>query len=196
MLNSAWPFSSDTGSSGLTDASLVFGKLSKTIHRGFKFDRMFPSDDLDPNALLELDQLALVSMKTQDAPRSVMEKIVRLLRDFGQKKDLERYGRYLLKRQRSRTSTEVPGVLPSAFLPEDRDDNGPLAKMRKNPAFKDLFEHAGVSSMDDSTMRRLAMAHKEDRRHVLYQMFWSPEALDLCGTSLPSYLGFELPGAI
>lgn len=176
MLNSAWPFSSDTGSSGLTDASLVFGKLSKTIHRGFKFDRMFPSDDLDPNALLELDQLALVSMKTQDAPRSVMEKIVRLLRDFGQKKDLERYGRYLLKRQRSRTSTEVPGVLPSAFLPEDRDDNGPLAKMRKNPAFKDLFEHAGVSSMDDSTMRRLAMAHKEDRRHVLYQMFWSPEA--------------------
>lgn len=176
MLNSAWPFSSGTGSSGVTDASLVFGKLSKTIHRGFKFDRMFPSDDLDPNALLELDQLALVSMKTQDAPRSVMEKIVRLLRDFGQKKDLERYGRYLLKRQRSRTSAEVPGVLPSAFLPEDRDDNGPLAKMRKNPAFKDLFEHAGVSSMDDSTMRRLAMAHKEDRRHVLYQMFWSPEA--------------------
>eukprot|EP00913_Durusdinium_trenchii_P019763 g18578.t1 len=92
--------------SGVSDAELVFGKLSKTIHRGFKFDRMFPSDDLDPEALLELDQLALTSMKTQDAPRPVMEKIVRLLRDFGQKKDLERYGRYLLKRQRSRTFLE------------------------------------------------------------------------------------------
>lgn len=168
--------SSRRGSSGVTDAKLIFGKLSKTIHRGFKFDRMFPSDDLDPNALLELDQLALVSMKTQDAPRSVMEKVVRLLRDFGQKQDLQRYGRYLLKRQRSRTSTEIPSVLPSAFLPEDDRDNGPLAKMRKNPAFKDLFDHAGVNNMDDSSMRRLAVAHKEDRRHVLYQMFWSPEA--------------------
>ena len=65
-----------------------------------------------------------------------------MLRDFGQKKDLERYGRYLLKRQRSRTSTEVPGVLPSAFLPES-DDGGPLAKMRKNPAFKARLQVGG-----------------------------------------------------
>ena len=43
---------------------------------------MFASDDLDPSSLLELDQLALVSMKTQDAPRSVMEKIVRPLEAF------------------------------------------------------------------------------------------------------------------
>ncbi|CAE7199963.1 Mettl17 [Symbiodinium natans] len=155
---------------------------------------MFDSDDLDPQSLMEpappawvmqepedllerLDQIALVSMKTQDAPRSIMEKIVRLLRDFGQKQDLQRYGRYLLKRQRSRTSTEIPAVLPSAFLPEgEGEGEGPIAKMRKNPAFKDLFDHAGVRNLDDSTMRRLAIAHMQDRRHVLYQMFWSPEA--------------------
>eukprot|EP00439_Symbiodinium_sp_Y106_P010410 s452_g1.t1 len=162
---------------GAKDAKLVFANLSKTIHRGFKFDRMFESDDLDPQSLLELDQMALVSMKTQDAPRNIMEKIVRLLRDFGQKKDLQRYGRYMLKRQRSRTSTEIPAVLPSAFLPEgEGEGEGPIAKMRKNPAFKDLFDHAGVRNLDDSAMRRLAMAHMQDRRHVLYQMFWSPEA--------------------
>ncbi|CAJ1388237.1 unnamed protein product [Effrenium voratum] len=170
--------SSSAGSQGLgvKDAGVVFASLSKSIYRGFKFDRMFPSDDLDPQAVKELEQLALMSLKTQDAPRQVMEKIVRLLRDFGQKKDLQRYGRYLLKRQRSRTSTEVPQVLPSEFLPESDHDNGPLAQMRKNPAFKDLFDHAGVRNLNDSTMRRLAIAHKEDRRHVLYQMFWSPEA--------------------
>ncbi|OLQ14928.1 hypothetical protein AK812_SmicGene926 [Symbiodinium microadriaticum] len=162
---------------GAKDADLVFANLSKTIHRGFKFDRMFESDDLDPQSLLELDQMALVSMKTQDAPRNIMEKIVRLLRDFGQKKDLQRYGRYMLKRQRSRTSTEIPAVLPSAFLPEgEGEGEGPIAKLRKNPAFKDLFDHAGVRNLDDSAMRRLAMAHMQDRRHVLYQMFWSPEA--------------------
>lgn len=30
---------------------------------------MFPSDDLDPQAVKELEQLALMSLKTQDAPR-------------------------------------------------------------------------------------------------------------------------------
>eukprot|EP00931_Biecheleriopsis_adriatica_P049982 TRINITY_DN28923_c0_g1_i1.p1 TRINITY_DN28923_c0_g1~~TRINITY_DN28923_c0_g1_i1.p1 ORF type:complete len:574 (+),score=99.47 TRINITY_DN28923_c0_g1_i1:27-1724(+) len=169
--------SESSGASGVEDTKLAFGSLSKTIHRGFKFDRMFPSDDQSPESVLELDQLALVSMKTQDAPRAVMEKIVRLLRDFGQKKDLERYGRYMLKKQRSRTSAETPSVLPSWFLPEgEGDGNGPIAKLRKNPAFKDLFAHAGVASLDDSALRRLAIAHKEDKRHVLYQMFWSPEA--------------------
>ena len=41
---------------------------------------------------------------------------------------------------------------------------------------QDLFEHGGANLLDDSTLQRLAVAHKEDKRHVLYQMFWSPEA--------------------
>jgi len=138
---------------------------------------MFLSDANDPQAVLELDQAAMMSMKTQDVPFVIQEKIVKLLRDFGQKKDLERYGRYLRKKTRSRTSTEVPRLLPSYFLPEQDDpDAGPIGKLRKNPAFKDLFAHTDVTSLDDSTLSRLGIANLEDRRNKLFQMFWSPEA--------------------
>jgi len=132
---------------------------------------------LDPETLLDMDQVAVVSMKTQLIPIRIKEKIEKLLFDFGQKKDLERYGRYVLRKTRSRTSAEVPSVLPSWFLPEQRDeDGGPLANLRKNPAFRDLFEHAGMSALDDSALKRLSVANAEERRHKLFQMFWSPEA--------------------
>merc|ERR1719330_74671 len=118
-----------------------------------------------------------MSMKTQDVPKPTMDRIVKLLREFGRKKDLERYGRYLLKRTRSRTSAETPAVLSSWFLPEHADEeSGPVAKRKKNPAFKDIFDHAGSFSLDDATMSRLAKANAEDKRHKLFQMFWSPEA--------------------
>lgn len=161
----------------LDDPRAVFGGLSNSIHRGFKFDRILKSDDLDPENVLELDQMALMSLKTQDVPVAIMEKIAKVLKDFGHKKDLERYGRFLRKKVRSRTAVEVPSVLSSAFLPEQADpDGGPLAKLRKNPAFKDLFDHTDWSSLEDSAMRRLAFADKEERLHKLFQMFWSPEA--------------------
>lgn len=158
------------------DEIAAFGNLSKSIHRGFKFDRMFPSDDLDPESIQKLDQLAMMSMKTQECPRHLMEKIVKLLREFGQKHDLERYGRYMVRKVRSRTSTETPRMLASHFLPEeDNEDNGPLAKLRRNPALKDLWDHMGDISMDESTLKRLAYASAEEGQHKLYQMFWSPE---------------------
>lgn len=169
--------SSSSAGIGLNDPEVAFGGLSKTMHRGFKFDRMFKSDELDPEDLLELDHMALMSLKTQDLPRLITEKIRRLLKDFGQKKDLERYGRYLRKKVRSRTAAETPEVLPSCFLPEsDQENSGPLSKLRKNPAFADLFQHTDATSLDDSTIRRLAIAHREESRHKLFQMFWSPEA--------------------
>lgn len=162
-------------SSSSSSGAEFFGMLSKTIHRGYKFDRMFISDGLDPQDVLALDQMALMSMKTQDLPWVLHDKIVMVLRDFGQKRDLERYGRYLRKKVRSRTSTEVPRLLPSTFLPEDLD-GGPIEKLRRNPAFKDLFQHAGLDALDDTSLRHLAIANAEDRRNRLFQMYWSPEA--------------------
>merc|ERR1719242_362941 len=52
----------------LNDPRAVFGGLSKSIHRGFKFDRIMKSDGLDPENVMELDQMALMSLKTQDVP--------------------------------------------------------------------------------------------------------------------------------
>lgn len=165
------------GAAGVADAEVAFGNLSKRIHRGFKFDRVFPSDGMSPTAMMELDHIALASLKTQGVPRPITEKIARLLTEFGQKKDLERYGRFMQKKVRSRTSSETPRVLISVFLPEHEDeDQGPLAKLRKNPAFRDLFANIGASSLGDSAMKRLAVANMEERRHKLFHMFWSPEA--------------------
>jgi len=161
---------------GLTEHE-AFSTLSSSIHRGFKFDRMFESDEVTPQKVLELDQMAMLSLKTQDVPFAIKSKIVRMLRDFGQKRDLEQYGKYMVKRIRSRTATEVPSVLSSQFLPEtESEDGGPIARLRKNPIFKDLFAHAGTTSLDDSSLSRLAKAHTQDRRSRLFQMFWSPEA--------------------
>eukprot|EP00928_Gymnodinium_smaydae_P089131 TRINITY_DN73134_c0_g1_i1.p1 TRINITY_DN73134_c0_g1~~TRINITY_DN73134_c0_g1_i1.p1 ORF type:complete len:610 (-),score=83.42 TRINITY_DN73134_c0_g1_i1:65-1894(-) len=155
----------------------AFDNLSKRIHRGYKFDRMFQGQGLSPQMILEMDAIAMMSTKTQTVPYSVMDKIVRLLKDFGEKRSLERYGRYMLKKVRSRTSAEPPRVLSSLFLPEQDDDQfGPVAKLRNNPIFKDLFDHAGMSAMDDATLRRLGVANMEEKRHKLFQMFWSPEA--------------------
>jgi len=155
----------------------TFAHLSRTIHRGFKFDRIFVTDGPDPQSILNLDQMALCSLKTLDLPAQIEDKVIKLLRDFGQKKGLERYGKYMNKKIRTRTSAEVPRMLPSLFLPEhDHQDDGPIGRLKRNPAFKDLFEHADVTSLSDSTLGRLAIANMEDRRNKLFQMFWSPEA--------------------
>eukprot|EP00929_Paragymnodinium_shiwhaense_P088140 TRINITY_DN48353_c0_g1_i1.p1 TRINITY_DN48353_c0_g1~~TRINITY_DN48353_c0_g1_i1.p1 ORF type:complete len:610 (+),score=112.78 TRINITY_DN48353_c0_g1_i1:50-1831(+) len=162
----------------ILDPAMAFGNLSSKLHRGYKFDRMFQSAQSgQPEEVQELDSVAMMSLKTQEVPRILMEKVAKLLKDFGRKKDLERYGKYLHKKTRSRTSAEPPRLLSSMFLPEQDDDvKSPIAKLKKNPAFKDLFDHAGATSLDDATLRRLSVAYSEERRHKLFQMFWSPEA--------------------
>lgn len=78
---------------------------------------------------MELDNLAMCTQKTNFLNPLLKAKvgfvefrsaywlqIIRLLRDFGNKKDVERYARYVMQRQRSRSSTELPRVLSSAFV--------------------------------------------------------------------------------
>ena len=69
--------------------------------------------------LLALDQVAMVSMKTQIMPKPIIEKIVNLLRDFGQKKNLERHGKYMMKRVRSRTSAEASCSVVQSCIPSE-----------------------------------------------------------------------------
>merc|ERR1712137_595724 len=76
-----------------------------------------------------------------------------------------------------RTSTEIPKTLQSLFLPEhEEEDGGALARLRRNPAFKDLFTHTGGIELDQALMDQIAVAHEHDQRHKIFQMSWSPEA--------------------
>merc|ERR1719201_3259104 len=86
--------------------------------------------------------MALAGMKTTDMPPKVHEKIRKVLLEFGKKKQLEQFGRYVGKKIRSRSSTEIPTVLPSMF--QHSDDGQPtdvFARLRAHPHFQELFAH-------------------------------------------------------
>ncbi|KAF4667346.1 Methyltransferase-like protein 17, mitochondrial [Perkinsus olseni] len=157
---------------------------NEAITRGFKFDRHFGSpSELDPLYVVELDNLAMCTQKTNFLNPLLRAKIIRLLRDFGNKKDVERYARYVMQRQRSRSSTELPRVLSSAFLPEKEEDKDKtrLDRITKGQHFQEL-KHTMPELFDPersqeiSELQRLSIAHAEDSRHRLYQQFYSPEA--------------------
>ncbi|KAF4709440.1 Methyltransferase-like protein 17, mitochondrial, partial [Perkinsus olseni] len=161
-----------------------FHMNNEAITRGFKFDRHFGSpSELDPLYVVELDNLAMCTQKTNFLNPLLKAKIIRLLRDFGNKKDVERYARYVMQRQRSRSSTELPRVLSSAFLPEKEEekDKTRLDRITKGQHFQEL-KHTMPELFDPersqeiSELQRLSIAHAEDSRHRLYQQFYSPEA--------------------
>eukprot|EP00397_Hematodinium_sp_SG-2012_P004962 GEMP01004977.1.p1 GENE.GEMP01004977.1~~GEMP01004977.1.p1 ORF type:complete len:545 (+),score=91.24 GEMP01004977.1:1691-3325(+) len=152
-----------------SSSSTPFEFLSKSVHRGFKFDRIGLPDGKEPLDESEKDQMAMASMKTTDIPPDICNKIVRLLKDFGHKKEIQRYGRHVSQKIRSRTSSEIPKVLSSRFLPE-QEGRSEVDRLQSHPAFE------GENIDDESYVRRLALAHAEDSKHKLYQMFWSPHS--------------------
>ena len=194
----------------------VWHRFSRSIFRGFKFDRIFPSDGLGPAQIVELDRMAMTGLRATDIPPAIIEKIIYLLQKFGRKRDLERYGRYLRKKTRSRTCVEIPRVLASETLHDD--GNTRLDKLMRNQSYKDLHQiaeqwrtitetgkveisqspiegveqHAtgsqSIAGTSMSEITRLALAHAEDSRHKLYQMTWSPE-------STLTYLAHNYAGA-
>jgi len=143
--------------------------LSKSLYRGFKFDRVGAPNEKTPENEAERDALAMTSMKTTDIPPEICNKIIRLLKDYGHKKDIERYGRFVSQKIRSRTSVEIPKVLSSSFLPE-QEGLSEVERLQNHPAYQ------GAELAETSYVKRLAHAHAEDSRHKLYQMFWSPHS--------------------
>ena len=65
-----------------------------------------------------------------------------MLKDFGNKKDLESFGHYMIEIMRTRSSSEVPKVLSSKFLPEYDPGFSPLDRITKDPVF--VAAHMGI----------------------------------------------------
>ncbi|CEL98183.1 unnamed protein product [Vitrella brassicaformis CCMP3155] len=151
------------------------------IYRGFKFDRVADSKAKSPEELIELDQMAMVGMKSFKLTLKIRTIISEMLKRFGHKGDLEEMGKYMQMRLRTRTSAEVPRVLPSNLLPESEQGQSVVDKILSKPGYKELNELLQVAQSlpDESEVKKLAIAHAEDSRHKLYNMTsvsYSPQA--------------------
>uniref|UniRef100_A0A0G4GVQ8 Ribosomal small subunit Rsm22 n=1 Tax=Chromera velia CCMP2878 TaxID=1169474 RepID=A0A0G4GVQ8_9ALVE len=150
------------------------------VHRSFRFDRVHDWVGESPDSLIELDQMAMTSMKTLRVPAEVKRKMYVLLKEFGHKKGVEAMGRFVARRQVSRTSSELPRVLPSRLLPTSEEGESTVQKLLRSKTFKDLQPFIDAQKEEslppDSEILRLALAQMDDSQHKLYRPAYSPEA--------------------
>lgn len=149
---------------------------SSSLYRGFKFDRMLDSSAPQPEETILLDQMAMTSMKTLVIPLNIREKLHMLQREIGDKKYVEKLGWWMNRRYRSRTSVEIPRVLPSRLLPQEVEGKSRVDDILRSPVYKELKKHIDIENdlPEDSEIYRLALAHAEDTRHRLYVRTFTP----------------------
>lgn len=173
---------------------------------------MTPEEYVQADPDSQLERQSSTSITVLKTPHHFLDKVFRLTKDFGHKKDLQRYGRFVMQIIRSRTSAEIPKYLPSRFLPDDDVGRNRIDRIIQDPIYQAslageeeiVFDEDGnpmegghggvdkgrrqkvVKTMEN--LARLAKAHAEDTRHKLYQMFWSPEAA-------LAYVAHRFPGA-
>lgn len=169
-------------------------RLSKSIPREVQYDPLSRAAPVDPSKIVELDYMSMCGLKTSELPEALQEKVVALLEQFGFKGDLERFGKYMVARYRSRACAETPQVLPSALIPEKklRSHKTPLERVFASKGFADLreampelFTEQSAASLS-SAYAQTAISNAQDDKHKLYQMFYSP------GTAV-TYLAHRFP---
>jgi ribosomal protein RSM22 (predicted rRNA methylase) len=149
---------------------------------------------VDPEKIVELDYMSMCGLKTNELPDDIQAKLLKLLEQFGYKGDLERFGKYMVARYRSRACSETPKVLPSVLLPEKsmKRTKTPLERLLNSKGFDDLrgampdlFKQSQDSGIG-SSFSQTAISNAEDDKHKTYQMFYSP------GTAV-TYLAHRFP---
>jgi ribosomal protein RSM22 (predicted rRNA methylase) len=168
-------------------------RLSKSLPRERQYDPLSRAPPVHPEDVVELDYMSMCGLKTSELPESIQEKVFVLLDQFGFKGDLERFGKYMVARFRSRACTETPKVLPSVLVPQKtlKVTKTPLERLFASKGFADLrgampelFETEKEVSAEDYA--QLSISNAEDSKHKVYQMFYSP------GTSV-TYLAHRFP---
>jgi ribosomal protein RSM22 (predicted rRNA methylase) len=149
---------------------------------------------IDPSKVVELDYMSMCGLKTSELPEPIQVKVFQLLEQFGYKGDLERFGKYMVARYRSRACAESPQVLPSVVIPERsmKHNKTPLERLLGSQGFADLrgampelFTDEAVAGLN-SSFSQSSISSAEDDRHKIYQMFYSP------GTAV-TYLAHRFP---
>jgi hypothetical protein len=158
------------------------------------YDPLSKAKPIDPAREVELDHTSMCGLKTNELPESKLEKIRMLLEKFGYKGDLEKFGKYMVARYRSRSCTETPRVLPSSLVPAKtmKVSKTPLERLFNSKGFSDLkvavpelFTSEAIHEVEGD-LRQTAISNAEDDKHKLFQMFYSP------GTAV-TYLAHRFP---
>ena len=170
-------------------------RLSSSVPRAPVFDPLSRSNPIDPEREIELDQMSMCGLQTNELPEAILDKIRVLLENFGFKGDLERFGKYMVSRYRSRSCAETPRALPSALVPAKsmKVSKTPLERILKSKGFAelkgalpDLFSEQAVHEIEGD-LAQTALSESEDAKHQQFQMFYSP------GTAV-TYLAHRFPG--
>ena len=170
-------------------------RLSRSIPRNRVYDPLSKSTPIDPALEIELDHMSMCGLRIRELPDDIFEKIRLLLEKFGFKGDLERYGKYMVSRYRSRSCTETPQVLPSSLVPAKtlKVSRTPLERILSSKGFSelkgalpDLFSADSVHEMEGD-FAQTALSRSDDAKHKQFQMFYSP------GTAV-TYLAHRFPG--
>lgn len=144
---------------------------------------------IDPAEESELDYVSMCGLTTNELPPDILDKVKSLVQEFGYKGDLERFGKYMVAKYRSRSCSESPKILPSTLLPQKtmRVNRTPLDRLLKSKGFEDLRAAAPELFSDTADdYSQSAISEQEDDKHKLFQMFYSP------GTAV-TYLAHRFP---
>jgi len=148
------------------------------ITRGFQFDRVLTYTGPSPEDLIALNQTMMVAFKTVSVPLKTRDKIEKMLKQFGRKKEIEAMGRYVSLKLSTRSSSEIPRVLPSKLLPESEQGASVVDKLfrgSQQEQIKLLMELQGEVP-EESEIFKLAISHADDARHKALQITYSPHA--------------------
>ena len=179
----------------LHHADWFLSRLSSSVPRTPIYDSLNRSSPIDPDREIELDQISMCGLKTNELPDTILDKIRVLLENFGYKGDLERFGKYMVSRYRARSCTETPRALPSSLVPAKsmKVFKTPLERILKSKGFSelkgalpDLFTDQAIHEMEGD-LAQMALSQSEDAKHKQHQMFYSP------GTAV-TYLAHRFPG--
>ena len=158
-------------------------RLSKLVPRERQIDPLSRATPVDPKEIVELDYMSMCGLRTNELPTELRDKVIQLLDRFGYKGDLERFGKYMVARYRSRSCAESPSVLASSLDRRERLRvvKSPIDRLLTSKGFADL-RAASPELFDEESFAKLngdfaqtAMANAEDGKHLLSrQMFYSP----------------------
>ena len=156
-------------------------KLSKSISRVDQQDPLSRAKALDPAEIVELDYMSMCGLRSSELPTELRSKIFELLNQFGFKGDLERFGKYMVAKYRSRSCTETPRVLPSS-LDLTVSKPSPIDRLMKSKGFTELRDL--VDSPEVRSEEAVNFALDEVKN---FQMFYSP------GMAV-TYIAHRFPG--
>ena len=145
------------------------------------YDRMHIDTSPSPASIVTLDNLAMTTIKTVELPLTLKQRIFRVIKEFGKKEELEKFGEFFFRKLAARACTETPRVLPSVLIPQKIEDSDKTMAQRiiGKKSFRELAavaEEVKASEEELEEISRLAVHEAGDQLFKIFQFVYTPEA--------------------